>query len=147
MKTDLIIIGSGPGGYNTACLAAKKGLNTIIFEERQAGGTCLNRGCIPTKTLCHEADMIEAVSAMTGTKYEVDLDKVMIRKEKVICQLREGVETLMKTPGITFIKEHATFKDTHTIIAGNEEYTADNIIIATGSESQILQLKEFVNMV
>lgn len=137
MKTDLIIIGSGPGGYNTACDAAKNGLSTIIFEDKQAGGTCLNRGCIPTKTLCHEADMIEAVATMTGQRPEVDFTKAMNRKEQVTAQLREGVETLMKSPGITFIKEHASFKDAHTIIAGGEEYTADNIIIATGSESKL----------
>lgn len=137
MKTDLIIIGSGPGGYNTACHAAKNGLNTIIFEDRQAGGTCLNRGCIPTKTLCHEADMIEAVATMTGSRPEVDFNKAMTRKEQVTAQLREGVEGLMKSPGITFIKEHASFKDSKTIIAGGEEYTADNIIIATGSESKL----------
>ena len=137
MKTDLIIIGSGPGGYNTACHAAKNGLNTVIFEDRQAGGTCLNRGCIPTKTLCHEADMIEAVAAMTGSRPETDLSKAMNRKEQVTGQLREGVETLMKSPGITFIKEHASFKDAHTVVAGGEEYTADNIIIATGSESKM----------
>lgn len=137
MKTDLIIIGSGPGGYNTACDAAKNGLSTIIFEDKQAGGTCLNRGCIPTKTLCHEADMIEAVAAMTGQRPEVDFTKAMNRKEQVTAQLREGVETLMKSPGITFIKEHASFKDAHTVVAGGEEYTADNIIIATGSESKL----------
>lgn len=137
MKTDLIIIGSGPGGYNTACHAAKNGLNTVIFEDRQAGGTCLNRGCIPTKTLCHEADMIEAVAAMTGSRPETDLSKAMNRKEHVTGQLREGVETLMKSPGITFVKEHASFKDAHTVVAGGEEYTADNIIIATGSESKM----------
>lgn len=137
MKTDLIIIGSGPGGYNTACHAAKNGLNTIIFEDRQAGGTCLNRGCIPTKTLCHEADMIEAVATMTGSRPEVDFNKAMTRKEQVTAQLREGVEGLMKSPGITFIKERASFKDSKTIIAGGEEYTADNIIIATGSESKL----------
>lgn len=137
MKTDLIIIGSGPGGYNTACHAAKNGLNTVIFEDRQAGGTCLNRGCIPTKALCHEADMIEAVAAMTGSRPETDLSKAMNRKEHVTGQLREGVETLMKSPGITFVKEHASFKDAHTVVAGGEEYTADNIIIATGSESKM----------
>lgn len=137
MKTDLIIIGSGPGGYNTACHAAKNGINTIIFEDRQAGGTCLNRGCIPTKTLCHEADMIEAVATMTSSRPEVDFNKAMTRKEQVTAQLREGVEGLMKSPGITFIKERASFKDSKTIIAGGEEYTADNIIIATGSESKL----------
>lgn len=86
MKTDLIIIGSGPGGYNTACDAAKNGLSTIIFEDKQAGGTCLNCGCIPTKTLCHEADMIEAVATMTGQRPEVDFTKAMNRKEQVTAQ-------------------------------------------------------------
>ena len=81
--------------------------------------------------------MIEAVAAMTGSRPETDLSKAMNRKEHVTGQLREGVETLMKSPGITFVKEHASFKDAHTVVAGGEEYTADNIIIATGSESKM----------
>lgn len=137
MKSDIIIIGSGPGGYHTASHAAKNGLSTVIIEEAHAGGTCLNCGCIPTKALCHEADIIENVTSYTGTRPDVCLGKIMERKQNVINQLRNGVETLMSAPGITFVKGKAKLKDSHTVAVGNDEYTADNIIIATGSRAKM----------
>lgn len=131
--TDLIIIGSGPGGYNTASYAARHGLNVIIIEEDHVGGTCLNRGCIPTKAYCHDADL-----ALLGLK--INFEQVKARKDEVVRQLRSGVETLMQAPGITLIRGHATFKDAHTITVGDEDYTAHNIIIATGSDSKLLPI-------
>ncbi|MDO4159171.1 MAG: dihydrolipoyl dehydrogenase [Prevotellaceae bacterium] len=136
MNTDLIIIGSGPGGYHTAEYAAKNGLSVTVIEEKHAGGTCLNCGCIPTKTFCHEAEVIETVSEYTGSRPEIDFSKIAYRKRQVVEQLRNGVETLMTTPGITFIKGKATIKDAHTVIVNNDELTAENIIIATGSHSK-----------
>ena len=94
---DLIIIGSGPGGYKTAEYAAKKGLQVAIIEEGEAGGTCLNRGCIPTKSLCHDA-----------AGQERSFAEAMQRKQAVVEQLRAGVETLMSRPGITFIHGKAS---------------------------------------
>ncbi len=133
MKTDLIIIGSGPGGYKAAEYAAKKELTVVVFEGAYAGGTCLNCGCIPTKTFCHEASL--------ETK---DFTKATLRKNEVVNMLRNGVEQLMAAPGITFIKGWARLADSHTVIcvtdSSEETYTADYIIIATGSKAKILPI-------
>ena len=136
MNFDLIIIGSGPGGYQAAAYAAKNGLNVVIIEERHAGGTCLNEGCIPTKTLCHEVDVLETLKTVMPSA-KVDYGHVNQRLEEVIGQLRSGVEQLMAMPGITMVKGHATFKDAHTVCVGDEEYSASKIIIATGSKPKM----------
>lgn len=136
MNFDLIIIGSGPGGYQAAAYAAKNGLNVVIIEERHAGGTCLNEGCIPTKTLCHEVDVLETLKTVMPSA-KVDYGHVNQRLEEVIGQLRSGVEQLMTMPGITMVKGHAAFKDAHTVCVGDEEYSASKIIIATGSKPKM----------
>ena len=140
-KTDLIIIGAGPGGYQAAIHAAKNGLSVIIAEASEAGGTCLNCGCIPTKTLCRNAEIIDILkdSELLGLKncrYDLDFSQIMERKNNVVKQLRDGVESLMQQPGITLIYGLAHFKTSKVVVIGNEEYTADNIIIATGSKSK-----------
>ena len=134
-KTDLIIIGAGPGGYRTAELAARRGMQVIVFEAAEAGGTCLNCGCIPTKTLCHDAESPLLVDGSYDDNARL-FSQAVARKQQVVETLRQGVETLMQQPGITFVKSKATFTDSHTVIADGEEYTADNIIIATGSRSK-----------
>lgn len=144
-KTDLIIIGSGPGGYKTAEYAAHNGLNVIIFEKEYAGGTCLNCGCIPTKTLCKNAEVLDTLKSgeeygINNLSYNFDFSKAIERKNQVITALRSGVETLMSAPNITLIHAEAKFKDNQTIVADGQEYTADNIIIATGSTSKMLPI-------
>ena len=116
--TDLIIIGAGPGGYRAAEYAAKKGLKVVIFEAENVGGTCLNVGCIPTKTYVHSATFEEARERMA----------------QVVPQLRSGVETLLSHPNITLVREKAAFVDAHTV----GDYTAPHIIIATGSETKLI---------
>lgn len=136
MNSDIIIIGSGPGGYQAAAYAAKNGLKVTIIEECHAGGTCLNEGCIPTKTLCHEVDVSETLkTAMPSAK--IDYAHVGQRLADVIGRLRSGVEQLMSMPGITMVKGHASFKDAHTVCVGDEEYSASKIIIATGSKPKM----------
>lgn len=142
MKTDLIIIGAGPGGYRAAEYAAKNGLQVVIAEAEEVGGTCLNCGCIPTKTFCHHAALIDELrdTESTGLKnlnFEVDFPAIATRKQQVVEQLRAGVETLLSQPSITLVRGKAQFKDDHTVIIGEEEYTAPNIIIATGSEAAL----------
>lgn len=136
---ELIIIGSGPGGYRTAAYAASKGIHTTIFEEKEAGGTCLNCGCIPTKTLCHEAEIVDILK---NKGFDVvDFSAIMTRKNAVIEQLRSGVETLMQGENISFVRAHAAFKDANTVVADGQEYTADRIIIATGSHAKMLPIE------
>ena len=119
--TDLIIIGAGPGGYETAIEAAKRGMTVTLINDGPLGGVCLNEGCIPTKTFCHYAG-------------KDDFETVATRKETVVSQLRNGVAYLLKNPNITIVEGKASFKDAQTVVVNGEEYTAKDIIIATGSK-------------
>ncbi|MBO7538429.1 MAG: NAD(P)/FAD-dependent oxidoreductase [Prevotella sp.] len=139
-ETDLIVIGAGPGGYRAAEYAAKQGLKVVVFEGDNVGGTCLNVGCIPTKTYVHSATFDEARERMSS----------------VVPQLRAGVEAILSHPNITLIREKASFENhgdcsccaehaahrgtAPVVRAGEEVYTADNIIIATGSETKWLPI-------
>lgn len=136
---ELIIIGSGPGGYRTAAYAARKGLHVTIFEDKEAGGTCLNCGCIPTKTLCHEAEIADILKDKGIDT--VDFSAIMARKNSVIEQLRSGVETVLQGENISLVRAHAAFKDANTVVADGNEYTADRIIIATGSHAKMLPIE------
>ena len=127
--TDLIIVGAGPGGYRAAEYAAKQGLKVVIFEDSNVGGTCLNIGCIPTKTYVHSSSLAEARERMS----------------QVVSQLRVGVETILSHPNITLVRERAIFEnhgEGPVIIAGEEQYNAPKIIIATGSETKWLPLQD-----
>lgn len=114
--TDLIIIGAGPGGYRAAEYAAQQGLKVVIFEAAEVGGTCLNVGCIPTKTYVHSASFAEARDRMS----------------QVVPQLRSGVEAILSHPNITLVREKGVFVDAHTV----GDYTAKHIIVATGSSAK-----------
>ena len=142
---DLIIIGAGPGGYETAVKAAKAGLKTVIIEKAALGGTCLNAGCIPTKCLCHSAEVHDEVLAAGYADAAVDMAALVARKDSVVEKLRQGVAMLMKTPGITLVQGEARFVDAHTVAVrkaeGEEEqFTAPNVIIATGSVTKFLPI-------
>lgn len=126
MKTDIIIIGSGPGGYRTASYALQQGKQVVIIEKAEAGGTCLNSGCIPTKCLAHDAEANAS-----------DFPAAAERKRKVMNQLRQGIEQLLSAPGITLVRGEATFKDARTVTVDGIDYEADDIIIATGSSSKM----------
>ena len=141
--SDIIIIGSGPGGYRAAAYAAANGLTVTIFEEGHVGGTCLNCGCIPTKTLCRNAEIVETLKkadtfGLDALSYQLNFQRVTARKNQVVETLRSGVETLLSAPGITLVREKAHFIDSKTVAAGDETYTAQHIIIATGSQSKML---------
>lgn len=143
-KTDLIIIGSGPGGYRTAEYAAHKGLEVVIVEADEVGGTCLNYGCIPTKTLCHHAKMVDMVKEaaesgiQVGDNVNIDYSKIFARKNEVIGQLRQGVEALLSHPKIHLVRGYGELVASNQVKVGEELYQADHIIIATGSQSKQL---------
>ena len=126
-NTDLIIIGAGPGGYRAAEYAAKQGLKVVVFEGAEVGGTCLNVGCIPTKTYVHSASFTEARE----------------RLGQVVPQLRQGVEGILSNPNITLVREKARFVDAHTVEASpsGEVWRGVNIIIATGSETKMIPVQ------
>ena len=141
----IIIIGAGPGGYETALLAAKRGVEVVLIEAGPVGGTCLNEGCIPTKAFCKNAEVLEGLCeasefGVTGLSYGFDFSKVVERKNAVVEQLRGGVEVLLGHKLITIVRGKASFKDDHTVVVDSQEYTADYIIIATGSVSASLPI-------
>ena len=151
----IIIIGAGPGGYETALLAAKRGVEVVLIESGHVGGTCLNEGCIPTKTFCRNAEVLDSLRegetfGLTDLTYGFDFSKVIDRKNAVVEQLRGGVEGLLNNKLITLVRGKASFKDAHTVtvtsgatpvtIEKSEEYSADHIIIATGSVSSSLPI-------
>lgn len=141
----IIIIGAGPGGYETAVEAAKRGIEVTIVTDGPLGGTCLNEGCIPTKTFCHYAELVEEISkagehGIAEGSLTFDFSKVAERKEAVVEQLRMGVDSLMKNKLITLVSGKASIKDAHTVVVNDHEIEGDRIIIATGSVSAFLPI-------
>lgn len=151
---DLIIIGAGPGGYETALYAARQGLDTLIIEAAELGGTCLNMGCIPTKCLCRNARLLDDLKnaqqwGVTDLSYRFDLRQTIARKDEVVATLRNGIATLLNTDGITLVYGKARFTSSHTITIddartsdgvslSDTNFTAPSIIIATGSSPRLL---------
>ncbi len=140
---DLIIIGAGPGGYETAVEAAAIGRNVALVERDELGGTCLNRGCIPTKTLCRSAEVAMTVAnstdfGITSENLQIDFPKIMARKEQVVSDLRDGIETLLKN--VTVIRGEAKFTSASTVEVNGYILTAPKIIIATGSCPSLLDI-------
>lgn len=141
MQYDLIIIGSGPAGYVGAVRAAKHGMKTAIIEkETNLGGTCLNWGCIPTKTLLKTAKVIHTIrdaekfGVRVNGEMSFDFGKIMQRKDKIVKRIVKGVDYLMKTNKIDVIHGEASFVDTKTVKTPDGNLSARNILIATGAQ-------------
>jgi len=147
----LIVIGAGPGGYTAALHAAKRGLKTACVECREAGGTCLNRGCVPTKALLHASQVYrDAVNAgsigirISGA--EPDLPSMFAHKDEVAAKLSAGIEGLFKSAKVTYLKGRGSIPGPGTVAVADAdgkltEYTADNIIIATGAVPSLPPIK------
>ncbi len=140
-RYDLIVIGAGPGGYECAAMGAADGLSTLLIERDALGGTCLNRGCIPTKTLCRSAQIAADVAdagaygIVTGP-WHADMGAIMARKNAVVAQLREGVDML--TAGCDRISGTARLAAPDVVEVNGEQFTADRIVVATGSVAATL---------
>lgn len=146
MHSDIIIIGAGPGGYETALEAAHHGMSVTLFNGGSLGGTCLNEGCIPTKCLCRDSQVVSLFKeadrfGIEDFTFSVDYNKISARKNEVVNQLREGVSTMLRQAKVNVVNSKGRFKDPHTVVSENEEeFTADYIIIATGSDSKNLPI-------
>lgn len=143
---DLAIIGGGPGGYVAAERAGAKGLSVVLFERKNLGGVCLNEGCIPTKTLLYSAKVYNY--AVNGGHYGVyaenpcfKYDEIVARKNKVVKKLVAGVRAAMRAYQVAVVAESAEIQGRSaeglTIKAGEEIYSANNLIICTGSEAAV----------
>lgn len=142
---DLIIIGAGPGGYETALEAAAAGKHVALIEERAAGGTCLHEGCIPTKCLAHSAEVLESVK--TAAAFGIScgeasfaLPTAVQRKDEVVARLTAGIDAMLKSAGVERYAGHAMLTADHTVSVGDDTLTAPHIIIATGSEARRLPI-------
>ncbi len=152
MKADIVIIGGGVGGYTAAIKASQGGAKVVIVEERELGGTCLNRGCIPTKTLVASASLLRKIKEAKNFGIEVgearpNMMKILQRKEKVVSILRRGVESLMKKNKIEVVQGRARICEPGRVeIEGrgkNIYITCKHIIVATGSQEKTLFDLEF----
>jgi dihydrolipoamide dehydrogenase len=139
---DVIVIGGGPGGYVAAIRAAQLGAKVLLIEKDELGGTCLNRGCIPTKAMLSDAKLYDHVKSSSVLKTEglrVDMKELLLRKNEVVKRLATGVQFLIKDNGITFSQGMARFLDPKTIEVesqkGKEQFRGQKIIIGTGSVS------------
>lgn len=150
MDKDIIIIGGGPGGYVAAIRAAQLGLNVTVIEKDKLGGTCLNRGCIPTKALYRNAEILNILEnidefGINVSDYSINVAKVQDRKNKIVHTLVSGVEQLLKANKVEVISGEATLKDKNTVTVktadGLKDITTKNIIIATGSVPYMPNIK------
>ena len=142
-KYDIIVLGSGPGGYVTAIRASQLGLKTAIIEKESLGGVCLNWGCIPTKALLKSAEVFNYLKhaedyGLTVSGADKDFDKVVSRSRGVADGMSKGVQFLLKKNKIDVINGFGKIKPGKKVDVDGKEYTADHIIIATGARSREL---------
>lgn len=135
---EVAVIGGGPGGYIAAIRSAQLGKKTVLVEKQDLGGTCLNRGCIPTKALLHCSEAFRELGSaktlgITVGEYSFQYKKIAKRKDKVVKQLRSGVENLLAGHGVDVVRAEAVLTGPHTFRAGDEEFESDQIILASGS--------------
>ena len=140
---DLVILGGGSGGYAAALRGAQLGLTVALIESDKVGGTCLHRGCIPTKALLHSAEIADG--AREGSKFGVkstlngmDMDGVNAYKDGIISKLYKGLSGLVKSRGIVFVEGHGKLVSKDTVEVAGVKYTGKNIVLATGSYAKTL---------
>ncbi len=145
---DLGIIGAGPGGYSAALAAASEGKKVVIFEKENIGGVCLNKGCIPTKSILHASELYKKLQTcedfgISVTGASLDFSKVIERKNKTIDTLRKGIELALKNAKVTVIKTEAQILGKNEIKAEGEIYSCSKIICAAGSSPRVIKGLEF----
>lgn len=145
---DYGIIGGGPAGYTVAMFLAKQGKTVVLFEKDKLGGTCLNKGCIPTKSFLHSSELYANIlsSEDIGVSYEnlsLYFSKVIEKKDKTVDKVRKSLELAVKNSGVKTIYTEACVIDNNTILAGDDKYKAGKIIIATGAKPKEIKGLEF----
>ena len=145
---DYGIIGGGPAGYTAGMMLAKQGKKVILFEKDKLGGTCLNKGCIPTKSFLHLSEVYSEIqkSAAYGINAEnisLDFSKIVEKKNQTVERLRKSLELAVKNSGVNVVYSEACIKDKNTIIADKTEYKTEKIILATGSKPREIKGLEF----
>ena len=142
MGKKIIIIGGGPGGYAAAIRAAQLGADVILAEKAEIGGTCLNVGCIPTKALLHTAEFYKklvsnSVAGVKSVGASLDWPAAQIHKAEVVSRLTGGVQALLRHNGVRVISESASLLSANRVKIGDNEFEADAVLLATGSENTL----------
>ena len=145
---DYGIIGGGPAGYSTALYAAEIGKSVVLFEKDEVGGTCLNRGCIPTKILLHISHLYHQMKTvekfgLSAENVSFDYEKVCEHKDKTIQKLRKSLELAMKQAKINIVKNEAKIVDNNIIECSGVQYKCENVVFATGSKPRQLKGLEY----
>lgn len=145
-KYNVAVIGGGPGGYVAAIRAAQLGNKTVLIEKDNVGGTCLNRGCIPTKALLHSAEVYqEMLSAgelgLSAENISYDYSQIAARKDDIVQRLTGGVQGLLQAHKVTLVKGSAALVSNTLIQVGDQQIQADKIILATGSVPSDVPIK------
>ena len=140
---DLVILGGGSGGYAAALRSSQLGLSVALIEAGKLGGTCLHRGCIPTKALLHAGEIADSTrhAGEYGVKAEfiaMDMVAVNAYKDGVVARLHKGLQGLVKSRNVTFIEGHGKLVAANTVEVNGEKYIGKNVILATGSYPKTL---------
>ena len=148
MDYDYGIIGGGPAGYTAGMLLAKQGYRVVLFEKNYLGGTCLNKGCIPTKSMIHSSELYKTVreSADIGLDIEIksfDFSKIIENRNKTVEKIRRTLETAVKNSGVEIVYKSAEIAKPDTILADGREYKVSEIIYACGSKPRTIKGLEF----
>ena len=140
---DLVILGGGSGGYACALRAAELGKSVILIDKDKLGGTCLHRGCIPTKALLHAAEVADSTKesesfGVRATFEGIDMVKVNEYRDGVVGRLYKGLQGLVKSRNVTFVEGAGRLVGPKTVEVNGEQYTGENVVLATGSYSRSL---------
>jgi dihydrolipoamide dehydrogenase len=140
---DLVILGGGSGGYASALRASQLGLSVVLIEKEKLGGTCLHKGCIPTKALLHAGEIADSTrhAGDFGVKadfHSMDMSAVNAYKDGVVSKLHKGLQGLVKSRNITYVEASGKLVSKNTVEAGGVKYTGKNVILATGSYPKTL---------
>jgi dihydrolipoamide dehydrogenase len=140
---DVAVIGAGWGGYTAALRASQLGLKTCLIEADKAGGTCLHRGCIPTKALLHTAELLNLIReahrfGVLDASGALDIKAAQNRKREAVCQLYDGLQAVLRQSSVEQIAGSARFRDPHTLEVGEQTVEAASIVIASGSRVSAL---------
>ncbi len=142
-NVDLVVLGGGSGGYAAALRSAQLGLSVVLIEADKLGGTCLHRGCIPTKALLHAGEVADTARdsshfGVNTTLNSIDMNGVNSYKDGVITKLHKGLQGLVKSRGITFVEGYGKLVSRDTVEVNGTRYTGKNVILATGSYAKTL---------
>ncbi|MEK9664455.1 MAG: FAD-dependent oxidoreductase, partial [Candidatus Nanopelagicales bacterium] len=137
-EADVVILGGGSGGYACALRASQLGLSVILIEKGKLGGTCLHRGCIPTKALLHAAEVADSARdsedfGVHATFEGIDMAKVNSYRDGVVGRLYKGLQGLVKSRNVTYVEGEGRLTSPNTVTVDGTVYTGKNIVLATGS--------------